>query len=155
MCYLPPHAKSKTGKIHFTLGLHLQDTGFDPSHGWFDVNLSNPQIAGPWVFNGYTGYVTNDYMCQIPKEWADTNTPGQYLATGRAREGPWSGLGPGLFAYGPWNDGNPPAPDPNSGPSRPCCCTANNRPACPNSPAARISACPTIRIRTGTGAANG
>lgn len=110
LCYLPPTDKFKAGKIHFAVGMHLQETGFDPSHGWFDTNLSNLQIAGPWVFDDLTGYVTNDYLCQIPKEWADANTPGLYLATGRAREGPWSGGGPGLFAYGPWNDGNPPGP---------------------------------------------
>jgi hypothetical protein len=33
------------------------------------------------------------------------------LATGRAREGLWSGRGPGLFAYAPWLEGNPPAPN--------------------------------------------
>ncbi len=108
LCHLPPQSNAKTGKIHFCLGLHLQETGFDQSHGWFDLDLSNPRPAGPWVFDGYSGYVTNDYLCEIPKEWADAHTPGQYLATGRAREGPWAGGGPGLFACGPWNDGNPP-----------------------------------------------
>ena len=53
--------------------------------------------------------MTNDYLFEIPAEWADAYTPGQYLATGRCREGPWAGGGPGLFAYGPWNDGSPPA----------------------------------------------
>lgn len=110
MCYLPAQAGQSSGKIHFCFGLHLQDTGFDASHGWFNTDLGNPQTAGVWVFGGYTGYVTNDYMCEIPREWADAHTPGQYLATGRAREGPWSGYGPGLFAYAPWNDGSPPAP---------------------------------------------
>lgn len=93
------------GKIHYCLGMHLQDTGFEPSHGWFDLNLSNPQVKGPMVFGGYTGYVTNDYVCEIPKEWANAHTPGQYLATGRAREGPWAGGGPALFAYNPGNEG--------------------------------------------------
>ncbi|UCD28722.1 MAG: hypothetical protein JSV03_16870, partial [Planctomycetota bacterium] len=31
------------------------------------------------------------------------------LATGRFRDGGWSGKGPTLYAYGPWLDGNPPA----------------------------------------------
>ena len=30
------------------------------------------------------------------------------LATGRYRDGGWSGQGPALFAIGPWNHGNPP-----------------------------------------------
>jgi hypothetical protein len=33
-----------------------------------------------------------------------------YLVTGRFRDGGQGGKGPSLFAYGPWNDGNPPAP---------------------------------------------
>ena len=102
-------AGQSSGKVHFALGLHLQDTGFDPSHGWFDTDLANPQAAGLWVFGGYSGYVTNDYMCEIPQSWADAHLAGQSLATGRSREGPWAGGGPGLFAYAPWNDGSPPA----------------------------------------------
>ncbi len=109
MCYLGPQDGQSSGKIHFCLGLHLQDTGYEPSHGWFNTDLSNPDTAGAWVFGIYTGYVTNDYMCEIPRDWADSHTSGRYLATGRAREGPWSGYGPGLFAYAPWEDGNPPA----------------------------------------------
>jgi len=53
--------------------------------------------------------MTADYMFAIPELWATENTPGMLLATGRFREGEWSGRGPTLFAYGPWNAGNPPA----------------------------------------------
>lgn len=97
LCYLPGGG----GKVHFSLGLHLQDTGFDPSHGWFEADLAGPRLVGPWVFGGYSGYVTNDYMCEIPKDWAHANTPGQVIAAGRGREGPWAGGGPALFAYAP------------------------------------------------------
>lgn len=96
-----------SGLLHFTWGQHIQ--AFEPSHGWASLNLSDPQTAGTWVFDGFSNYVTNDYIFEIPREWADVYTPGQYLATGRAREGPWAGDGPGLFAYAPWQDGNPPA----------------------------------------------
>ncbi|MBC8508601.1 MAG: right-handed parallel beta-helix repeat-containing protein [Anaerolineales bacterium] len=96
-----------TNKLHFAWGQHIQ--AFEPSHGWAELDLSNPQPVGTWIFDGYTNYTTNDYIFEIPREWADEYAPGQYLATGRAREGPWSGRGPALFAYGPWNDGNPPA----------------------------------------------
>jgi len=105
--YLPPQGDQTTAKLHFAWGQHLQ--GFEPSHGWAELDLSNPQAAGPWIFDGYTNYVTNDYLFEIPQEWADAYAPGMRLATGRAREGPWSGFGPGLFAYAPWQDGNPPA----------------------------------------------
>jgi hypothetical protein len=106
---LPPQGSQTTAKLHFCWGQHFQD--FEPSHGWAELDLSNPNPAGPWHFDGYTNYVTNDYLFDIPQEWAAANTPGQLLASGRFRDGLWGGRGPTLFAYGPWNDGNPPAPD--------------------------------------------
>lgn len=109
LAYLPAQGGQTTGKLHFCWAQHLQD--FDASHGWSELNLSNPQTKGPWHIGNYSNYVTNDYMLEIPAGWANANTPGLRLATGRAREGPWSGLGPALFAYGPWLDGNPPAPN--------------------------------------------
>ncbi len=108
--YLPAQGAQTTGKLHFCWGQHFQ---FDraPSHGWCELNLSNPQTAGPWFFGEYTNYATNDYLFEIPAEWAAQHTPGLRLATGRFREGHWSGMGPALFAYGPWQDGNPPPPN--------------------------------------------
>jgi hypothetical protein len=106
IAYLPSQGDQISPKLNFSFGQHIQ--GFEPSHGWCNLNLADPQTAGFWNFDGYTNYTTNDYIFDIPTEWADTYTPGQYLASGRAREGPWSGFGPALFAYGPWNDGNPP-----------------------------------------------
>ncbi len=106
--YLPARGAQKAGKLHFCWAQHLQS--FEPSHGWCELDLSNPRTAGPWRFGSYTNYITNDFIFEIPEEWADANAPGQYLASGRAREGPWSGRGPALFAYAPWKDGNPPAP---------------------------------------------
>jgi hypothetical protein len=67
-------------------------------------------VAGLWVLDGYSNYTTNDYLFEIPQSWADQYLPGYRLATGRFREGVWGGLGPALFAYAPWLDGNPPAP---------------------------------------------
>jgi len=84
-------------RLHFTFGQHIQD--FEESHGWADLNLSNPDAQGPWVFDGYTNYVTNDYLFEIPSLWAEAIAPGPLLASGRAREGLWSGRGPALFAY--------------------------------------------------------
>jgi hypothetical protein len=104
LCYLPSKLKSGKGRIHFSIGLHLQDTGFDRSHGSFETSLSNLKLEGLWIFGGYSGYVTNDYMCKIPEAFANANTRGQLLATGRGREGPWAGGGPALFAYTPSKD---------------------------------------------------
>lgn len=108
--YLPPQGTQTTGKLHFCWGQHFQFEQV-PSHGWCECDLSNPQTAGAWIFSNYTNYITNDYIFEIPEAWAATHTPGQRLATGRFRDGGWGGQGPTLFAYGPWNDGNPPAPN--------------------------------------------
>jgi hypothetical protein len=107
LAYLSPQGSQTSGKLHFCWGQHIQD--FEVSHGWCELNLTNPQPAGPWRMGNYSNYITNDYIFEIPKAWADANIPGQYLATGRFREGVWGGRGPALLAYGPWNDGNPPA----------------------------------------------
>ena len=106
--YLPPQGPQETGKLHFSWGQHFE---FDqePTHGWAEVNLSDPKTAGAWRLDSYTNYATNDYIFGIPAGWAAANTPGKLLATGRFRDGHWSGRGPALFAYGPWRGGNPPA----------------------------------------------
>jgi len=106
LAYLPRQGLQKTDKLHFCWGQHFQDN--DPSHGWCELDVSLPESAGVWYFNGFGNYVTNDYLFEIPVEWAEVNTPGQYLATGRFRDRQWSGKGPALFAYGPWEEGNPP-----------------------------------------------
>ena len=107
--YLPAQGSQTSDKLYFCWAQHIQ--AFEVSHGWCDLDLSNPQTAGPWYFGSWTNYVANDYIFEIPTAWASVNTPGLLLATGRAREGPWAGLGPALFAYAPWLDGNPPAPN--------------------------------------------
>ncbi len=105
---LPPMGDQVGDKLHFAIGQHIQD--FEPSHGWTSVDLAASQLAGLWVFDGYSNYTTNDYLFEIPQSWVDIYLPGYRLATGRFREGVWGGLGPALFAYAPWLDGNPPAP---------------------------------------------
>ena len=105
--YLPAQGDQSDGVLHFSVGQHIQ--GFEPSHGWASLDLSDPNSAGLWVFDGFTNYATNDYIFEIPQEFADEYLDGYRLATGRFREGVWSGFGPALFAYAPWDDGNPPA----------------------------------------------
>ena len=94
-------------RLHFTFGQHFQD--FETSHGWADLDLDQPDAQGSWLFGEYTNYVTNDYLFEIPPAWAEAIAPGPLLASGRAREGLWSGRGPALFAYNPTEAGNPPA----------------------------------------------
>ena len=85
-------------RLYFNFGQHIQD--FEPSHGSANFDLNNLQVEGAYVFGNYTNYITNDYLFEIPAEWA-TALGGRFLASGRAREGFWSGRGPGLFAYNP------------------------------------------------------
>ena len=106
--YLPARGSQTTDKLHFCWGQHNQEGETGESHGWCELNLSDPQSAGAWRIGGYWNYVTNDYIFTIPQSWADANTPGMNLATGRYRDGGQGAQGPSLLAYGPWNEGNPP-----------------------------------------------
>jgi hypothetical protein len=112
LAYLPKQGDQKTAKLHFCWGYHMQEEPPDLTHGWSELDLSNPQVRKGWYLSGHPVYLrnmsTNDYLFEIPAEWAAAHTPGMRLATGRFRDGGWSGQGPSLFAIGPWNQGNPP-----------------------------------------------
>ena len=104
--FLPAQDGQSSDKLHYCVGQHIQH--FEPSHGWSELDLSNPQPAGLWIFDGITNYTSNDYIFEIPEAWANAISPGYRLASGRYREGIWGGGGPALYAYAPWKDGNPP-----------------------------------------------
>jgi hypothetical protein len=112
LAYLPPQGYQTTPKLYFCWGYHMQTEPPDLTHGWCELDLSSPHIQRGWYLAGLVAHIqnisTNDYMCDIPSEWADANVQGMRLATGRFRDGGWSGQGPVLFAIGPWNQGNPP-----------------------------------------------
>ncbi|NQV00414.1 MAG: hypothetical protein HQ538_06770 [Parcubacteria group bacterium] len=108
LAYLGKQGSQSSGKLYFGWGEHFQEEN-DNTHGWMDVNLSSPQRKGDWRIDSKSAYSTSDYIFNIPSNWAASNTPGKLLATGRYRDGGWSGQGPSLYAYGPWNDGNPPS----------------------------------------------
>jgi hypothetical protein len=107
LAILPPQSDQSESKLYFSWGQHFEDE-WPATHGWIGLDLDSTEIAGPWHVGGYSNYVTNDYLFEIPGDWAVANAPGLRLATGRFRDGHWSGLGPALFAIGPWLDGNPP-----------------------------------------------
>lgn len=106
--YLPAQEGQSAGKLHITWGEHYQYEQV-PSHAWSELDLSRPAVQGPWYFGDYENFATDDYLFEIPELWAQKNTPGLRLATGRFRDGSLGGSGPSLFAYGPWLDGNPSA----------------------------------------------
>ncbi|NQV13525.1 MAG: VCBS repeat-containing protein [Parcubacteria group bacterium] len=107
--YLPQQGDQTSDKLYYAWGEHMQESENDPSHGWLELDLSNPRTQGSWRIADEINYTTSDYIFTIPAGWAATNTPGQLLATGRYRDGGQGTQGPALYAYGPWNDGNPPS----------------------------------------------
>jgi hypothetical protein len=109
MEYLPPLGAQQTGKLYFCWGQHYQFQRC-VSHGWCEVDLENPRTAGGWYIGQRSNYSTNDYLFEIPAIWAERHAGGKRLATGRFRDGGWSGMGPALFAIGPHLAGNPPPP---------------------------------------------
>jgi hypothetical protein len=79
------------------------------SFGWSELDLTNLHSQGTWRLDDFPFSATSKYLFDIPQSWADAYTPNKYLAGGRCRivnNGSW---GPALYAFGPWNDGNPPA----------------------------------------------
>lgn len=109
LVYLPRQGSQSTDKLYFSWGQHMAEANH-MTHGWCELNLTNPKIAGSWYIDcPHNEYNTNDIMFEIPASWAAANTPGKLLASGRYRDGGWSGQGPSLVAIGPWSQGNPPA----------------------------------------------
>ncbi len=105
----------KTGaRIHLGFGQHLQPDGPRPTHGWLSPDLKKPDFAGEWFIGDQPQYAVNGYMFEIPKLWADRHVGGRRLATGRFRDGGWSGMGPSLIAYRPWDPKTGTAPPPGT-----------------------------------------
>lgn len=110
MAYLPAQEGQSEGKLHLAFGQHFQETGsaeLTPSHMWCELDLTG--TVGAWWVDGENIYSVNDYMFDIPAGWANEHVGGNVLATGRYRDGGWSGQGPSIYAIAPWDYGNPPA----------------------------------------------
>ena len=97
--------RAETGaKLHICWGQHLQPPE-TPSHAWISADLATPDFQGSWFIGNQNLYSVNGYLFDIPSAWADANTSGRCLATGRMRDGGQGGMGPALFAYLPWLTG--------------------------------------------------
>jgi len=97
--------------IHLAWGQHMQPPEAIPTHGWIRPTLDQPAFTGTWFIGQQSDYSVNGYLFEIPQSWAEQYLGGRVLATGRYRDGGWSGMGPTLFAYRPWIDGaGTPAP---------------------------------------------
>ncbi len=104
---------SATGPVlHVTYGQHFEPDPPAPTQGWIAPTLNAPNFQGAWFIGGFSFYSVGDYMLEIPSAWAAQHIQGRVVGTGRSRDGGWSGMGPTLLAYRPWNDaGTPPAPN--------------------------------------------
>ncbi len=89
-------------RIHVAWGQHFQEDAH-PSHALFSPNLASPEPRGAWSLAGTSLYAVNGYLFEIPAAWAGANTSNRIIATGRFRDGGWSGKGPALYAYVPWD----------------------------------------------------
>lgn len=94
--------------IHIAWGMHFHEGDPFNTHAWISPDLSNPDLQGPWQINA-PSYATTGYMAEIPQTWADLYANGYVIGTGRFRDGGWSGMGPSLYAYQPWDDSGQPA----------------------------------------------
>ncbi|HOF22719.1 MAG TPA: InlB B-repeat-containing protein [Thermotogota bacterium] len=104
-----PSGPSRTpGQLVACWGVHLQDEHEYPTHMVFNSDLNNPNPQGPWFVEGLNPYNGNDYLFSIPEDWADEYVQGLRFATGRYRDGGWSGFGPTIAAINPWRNGNLP-----------------------------------------------
>lgn len=108
--------RPQTGpRIHVAFGQHFEPDPPQPTHGSFALDLSPGSAAGAWFIGAESFYAVNGYLMEIPEDWAKAHVGGRPLATGRFRDGGWSGMGPALFAYAPWDmsgstAGKPPKP---------------------------------------------
>jgi len=99
--------------LYLAWGTHHHDEGSPsdaPTHAWCDLDLADPNTRGAWWVGDESLYSVNGYLFQIDPVWANAYLGGAQLATGRYRDGGWSGKGPTLFALAPWEEGNPPNP---------------------------------------------
>lgn len=123
--YVPAQGSQTTDMLYLAWGQHIENedaptgcqSGTDPScvpsHSARPLGpngqLTHAETLGPWWIEGGLLYSVNDYLFEIPLEWAKAHVGGRAIATGRFRDGGQGSQGPVLIAIGPWLDGNPPA----------------------------------------------
>lgn len=124
--------RPETGpRIHVAIGQHFEPDPPQPTHGWFGLDLSPASLRGGWFIGAESFYAVTGYLMEIPQDWADAHVGGRPLATGRFRDGGWSGMGPALFAYRPWDK-------------------AGDKTGKPAAPGAHLDAVPLLRYRSST-----
>lgn len=84
-------------QLYFCWGAHYQEQQSWGTHGVTSLNLKTPSTQKACLIDG-RNYSTNDYMFEIPSDWAQQYLPGRDIACGRFRDGGWSGMGPSMYA---------------------------------------------------------
>ena len=112
--YLPMQGSQTTDKLYLVDASNF-NWKKQPTHGWCELDLTNPQTRGPWYIGSKVGaygkpayYQYARYIFSIPETWAKQYVPHFRLISGCCRNGGQSGGGPTMYAFGPWNSGNPP-----------------------------------------------
>jgi hypothetical protein len=89
VAYLPRQGSQKTDKLYWTLFKYYHVMPGDLySHGWSDLDLSNPLAKGLWHLGpfadgNYSSKRTANYVFDVPVEWADEYLDGKYLISGK------------------------------------------------------------------------
>lgn len=98
-------------QIHLAWGQHMQPAEEVASHAFFAPDVSEPNVQGPWFIGHQSPYSVNEYLFAIPSSWAQDHVEGRLMATGRFKDGGWSGMGPSLMAYWPYLHGTHDPPE--------------------------------------------
>ena len=119
--YLPKQGQQTTDKLHIAWNnwYNVSDSDVD-RYGWCELGLTNPNTQGTWGLGSGNSEVNigdvGEFLFEIPASWAAEYISGKRLLVGKYREGGCSdggnryGGGPGMHAYAPWEQGNPPPP---------------------------------------------
>lgn len=104
--YLPAQGSQLTGKLYAVSG--AGNSGSAQILSWCELDLSNPQVQGPWNPANLDSRLGEELAMEIPSAWAGTHVGGRALAIG-GHWGLW-GRGPALWATAPWLETTQPPP---------------------------------------------
>lgn len=116
LAYLPAQGSQTTDKLHWNFFQYYNVANNDyPSHGYSELNLSDPKAEGAWHIgpyedSNYSAKRTTNYMFDVPRNWGDAYLNGTYLLTGRGDGCGSAGNshGPPLYSFAPYQEATPP-----------------------------------------------
>lgn len=119
LAYLPAQGAQTTGKLYWNFFQYYNVANNNhPSHGYSDLNLSDPKAEGAWHIgpyddSNYSAKRTTNYMFDVPRDWGDAYIDGRYLLTGRGDGCGSSGNshGPPLYSFAPYLEEATPQPN--------------------------------------------